>query len=202
MTSFKITSNPNLELHNISAESVHYRGKDALQIIEHGEIGSGKALAIIPDSRIGDCVIETEIAGSVLSDAPEAMRGFVGIAFHVQPNGEQYECFYIRPTNGRADDQLRRNHATQYISYPDFPWFKLREEYPGVYESYTDLVPDEWTAIKIVVKGTRAELYVNGAEQPCLIVNDLKLGNVQGQVGLWIGLGTQAHFSDIQVTPL
>jgi len=43
---------------------------------------------------------------------------------------------------------------------------------------------------------------VNGAEQPCLIVNDLKLGTVQGQVGLWIGLGTQAHFSDIQVTPL
>jgi hypothetical protein len=27
---------------------------------------------------------------------------------------------YIRPTNGRADDQVRRNHSTQYISMPEY----------------------------------------------------------------------------------
>src|SRR5688572_33379506 len=114
------------------------------------------------------------------------MRGFVGIAFRVQKQGIGFECFYLRPTNGRADDQLRRNHATQYVSHPDYPWFRLREENPGVYESYTDLVPGEWTKVKIVVSGVQAQLYVNGAEQPCLIVNDLKLGHIEGLIALWI----------------
>jgi hypothetical protein len=39
-----------------------------------------------------------------------------------------------------------------------------------------DLVPGEWTKIKIDVSGAKAQLYVNGALQPVLVVNDLKLG--------------------------
>jgi hypothetical protein len=50
-----------------------------------------------------------------------------------------FECFYLRPTNGRADDQVRRNHSVQYISFRGFPWYRL--ESPEKYESYTDLVP-------------------------------------------------------------
>ena len=30
------------------------------------------------------------------------------------------ECVSICPTNGRADDQERRNHSTQYASFPDY----------------------------------------------------------------------------------
>ncbi len=70
-----------------------------------------------------------------------------------------------------------------------------------MYESYTDLVVSEWTRIKIVFSGVRAELYVNGAEQPSLIVNDLKLGETQGQIALWVGGGTEAHFSELMVMP-
>ncbi len=164
-----------LQLHNVHAESVTYNGRQAMRLIE------------------------IEIAGSPRANAPDAMRGFVGIAFRVHPNREAFECFYLRPTNGRADDQLRRNHATQYISHPDYPWYRLREENPGVYESYTDVLPGEWTKIKIVVSGIRAELYVNSADQPCLIVNDLKLGETEGSIALWIGAGTEAHFSEIVV---
>ena len=201
MTTFDLDSISNVDLYNVSASRVSYRGKSALRLIERENTEGAHAIAIIPNSLFKNGVIETEIAGTLLADAPESMRGFVGIAFRVQPQGSQFECFYLRPTNGRAEDQLRRNHATQYISHPDYPWFKLREENPGVYESYTDLVPDEWTKIKIVVAGVRAQLFVNGAEQPCLVVNDLKLGELQGQVALWIGLGTEAHFSDVHVTP-
>ena len=156
-------------------------------------------LAILTDSKFKDGIIETAIAGSPRADAPMDMRGFVGIAFRVKLHASHFEYFFIRPTNGRADDQLRRNHATQYCSHPDFPWFRLREESPGVYESYTDLIPGEWTEIKIIVSGLRAELYVNGAEQPCLIVKDLKLGEIEGQIALWIGAGTEAHFAPITV---
>jgi hypothetical protein len=110
-------------------------------------------------------------------------------------------CFYLRPTIGRADVQLRRNHTTQYISQPDHPWHRLRKENPGLYESYVDLVPGEWTRVKIVVSGTTARLYVHGAEQPSLIVNDLKLEASEGAVALWIGPGTEAHFANLRVEP-
>lgn len=186
-----------LDLQNVSAEIVTYRGKPALRLVESDKEYEGDAIAILRGSHFKDGVIETEIVGDLRPDAPDAMRGFVGIAFRVQPS--QFECFYLRPTNGRADDQLRRNHATQYVSHPDYPWYRLREENPGVYESYTDIVAKEWTRMRIVVANTRAQLYINNAPQPCLIVNDLKLGETSGKIALWIGGGTIAYFADLTV---
>jgi len=85
------------------------------------------------------------------------------------------------------------------VSQPDFPWQRLRDENPGMYESYVDLEAGAWTRIKIVVSGTKAQLYVNDAEQPCLIVNDLKLGEIHGPVALWTGSDTEAYFSNLKV---
>jgi hypothetical protein len=194
---FPLNSLAELELHHVQAERVTYRGRHAVRLVEQGE--STHAIAILSASDFKDGVIETQIAGAPRKDAPQDMRGFVGIAFRVQPHASHFECFYLRPTNGRADDQLRRNHSTQYISHPDFPWYRLREETPGVYESYADLVPGDWTPVRIVVSGLRAQLYLHGAQQPCLVVNDLKLGETQGQIALWIGPGTEAYFSRVVV---
>ena len=88
----------------------------------------------------------------------------------------------------------------QYISFPEFPWQKLRKETPSKYEAYVDLVPGEWNKVKIEVRGRKARLYVNGAEQPTLIVNDLKHGVSKGGIALWVGPGTVAHFSNLRVT--
>src|SRR6185295_13522192 len=71
-------------------------------------------LVSIDGVEFGNGVIEAEIAGSPGAGAGQGARGFVGIAFRVQPDSKTYDAFYIRPTNGRADDQERRNHATQY----------------------------------------------------------------------------------------
>ena len=57
-----------------------------------------------------------------------------------------------------------------------------------------------WIHLKIEVNGVRARLFVNGAAQPALIVNDLKRGVTSGQIGLWIGPGTDAHFRGLRVT--
>jgi hypothetical protein len=127
------------------------------------------------------------------------MRGFVGIAFRVQPHGSRFENLYLRPTNGRADDQVRRNHSVQYESMPDYPWYRLRKENPSMYESYADLEAGAWTELKIVVSGSKARLYVGGADEPCLIVNDLKLGAIHGQIALWSHSTTDAYFSDLRV---
>ena len=102
--------------------------------------------------------------------------------------------------NGRSEDQLRRNHAVQYQSLPDFPWNKLRETEPGKYESYADVEPSRWHKIRAEIAGSRARFYIDDAAQPCLIVNDLKLPERAGSVGLWPGQGTRAYFRDLRVT--
>ena len=116
-------------------------------------------------------------------------------------DAESYEAFYLRPTNGRADNQLRRNRSTQYISRPDYDFSRLRREAPGLYESYVDLEPGVWTKMRIVVKGATARLFVNDAPQPVLIVNDLKHGaEAKGGVALWIAGGTDGYFRKLKVT--
>jgi hypothetical protein len=157
----------------------------------------GSQLAMVKGMSLQNGVIEADIAGAPRAGSPESARGFVGIAFHADADGSHYECFYLRPTNGRADDQVRRNHSTQYISEPDYDFARMRKEAPERYESYVDLVPGEWTHIRIEVDGVKARLYVNHASQPTLIVNDLKLGERGGGIALWIGDWTEAWVRDV-----
>lgn len=176
-----------------------YRGRRAVRLTLNAD---GQALAIVKNSDFKDGTIEADLAGIPRQGAPSDSRGFVGISFRIQPAGPRYETVYLRMTNGRADDQVRRNHSVQYTSEPDFPWNRLRKENPGVYESYVDLDAGAWTKVRIVVSGVKAAVYVNGAEQSCLIVNDLRLGESSGPVALWVGSDTDAHFSDLKVKPL
>ena len=192
----ELESPSDLQLHYAFADNVSYRGQDAIRLIESDDTPeNAHSLAVVPHSTFMDGTIETEVAGVPRPGAPPEARGFVGIAFRVQSQAVAFEAFSLRPTNGRSDDQLRRNHSTQYIAHPDYPWYRLREGSPGRYESYADLVAGEWTPIRIVVSGSQALLYVNRGEQPCLVVNDLKLGRAAGQIALWIGGGTEGDFS-------
>jgi hypothetical protein len=188
-----------LEVRDAMAETTDYHGSKALKIAQKPGTETN-SLAILKDVTFGDGTIEVEMAGAPAKGSNEGARGFIGMAFHVQPNVSAYESFYLRPTNGRAADQLRRNHSTQYISAPDWPWERLRKETPGVYESYVDLQPGEWTRVRIVVKGLEASLYVGGATQPCLLVHDLKLGAKEGGIALWIGPGTEGYFRNLKVS--
>lgn len=190
-----------LQPRGVHTESATYRGKSAVHVTPVGETPNGQAIAVVSESALADGVIEADVAGAPSANAGEGARGFIGIAFHVSENADKLETFYLRPTNGRAPDQLRRNHSAQYISVPGWPWERTRAETPGLYESYVDLEPGVWTHVKIAVAGTKAQLYVNGAEQPCLIVNDLKLGAAKGAVALWVGPGTDGYFANLKVIP-
>jgi hypothetical protein len=199
---FRLDSMEGLETVNTKAEIVSYRGKRALHLTPPAsrETQRDSMIALVSGTDFGDGTIEAEVAGVPITAMDPTARGFVGAEFRAREHGARAENIYIRPTNGRADDQLRRNHSVQYESFPEFPWNRLREEAPGKYESYVDLEAGAWTRMKIEVVGTKARLYVNGAEQPCLIVNDLKLGEVRGQIGLWAFIATDAYFSDLRVT--
>lgn len=194
-----VTDPSHLDLRGTQAEVVTYSGEASLRLTEK-VMGSEYSIALIRNLSFHNGTIEVDLAGAPLKTAGEGARGFIGIAFHVNADASHYECFYIRPTNGRASDQLRRNHSTQYISTPDWPWERLRKESPGVYESYADMAPGEWTHLRIVIHGTEASLYVGHAEQPSLLVHDLKLGDGQGAIALWIGPGTEGYFRNLKVT--
>jgi len=183
---------------NVSIRQTNYKGRSAIQVLATPGAINATSHAVIKDVPFKDGAIEVDLAGQPIAGAPGDARGFVGIAFRLQDNGS-YEYIYLRPTNGRADDQLRRNHSTQYSSYPDFDWARLRKESPGQYESYVDLEPGVWTKYKLEVEGNKARLYVNGAEQPCLIVNDLKLTPQRGGVALWIEPSTEGYFPHLKI---
>ena len=184
--------------HKVKLESVDYLGKRAIKITEDGEVPNGEAYAVVKDAVFHNGAIEVELAGHPAGGAAGSARGFIGIAFRLQSS--QFEYIYLRPTNGRADDQVRRNHSTQYSAYPNFSFADARQQAPEKYESYVDLEPGIWTRYRITVEGTKARLYVHGASQPCLIVNDLKLGDSSGGVGLWIGPGTEGYFTGLEIT--
>jgi hypothetical protein len=193
----------NLEIHNVKAEIVNYKGRSAIRLIDvaSADVGDGGRLAVVRNSSLTDGTIEIDLAGDTAPDAPPEWRGFVGLAFRVGAEGSRFECFYLRPKNGRSQDQLQRNHSAQYISIPGYPWQKLRTENPSKYESYVDLMPGEWTKVTVIVSGDKAQLYVNGARQPTLIVNDLKQPRAAGAIALWIGPGTIAHFANLKIEP-
>jgi hypothetical protein len=134
-----------LKLVNVKGEATTYRGRRAVRLIDEPGTpqsqAGGDAMAILTGTDFQDGAIQVDVAGAPRAGAGEGARGFIGIAFRVQEDAARFEYFYLRPTNGRAEDQLRRNHATQYASHPDFPWKRLRQDSPGVYESYVDLEP-------------------------------------------------------------
>lgn len=196
--SFPLDSVAGLRMSNARAEVVSYRDRRAIHFLPAAQLRDGDPMAILTDTHFTNGTIELDVAGFPGKTADAGNRGFVGVGFHVK-DGQKGEYVYLRPTNGRAEDQLRRNHAVQYMSLPDYPWNRLRKENPGVYESYADLDPGAWTHMKIEVNGTKARLYINGAAQPCLIVNDLKLGESEGQIALWAADGTEAYFSNLRV---
>ena len=205
---FPLDSTTGLQPHDVTVEAVTWQDRKAVRVtpvraanleMVNPKNGEGGGIAVLPIT-FHNGAIEAEVAGKPRAGSPTDARGFVGIAFRVGADPSNYECFYLRPTNGRADDQLRRNHSAQYISMPEYEWSRLRKVTPGQYESYVDLQPGVWTRIRIVVSGPRAELYVNGADQPCLIVRHLKGTHDSGALALWVGDGTEGYFSNLKVT--
>ena len=191
-----------LEVHNAITKPDDYRGKHSMEVRDASpSLGDDASrMVVLKGAWLQDGVIEVTLAGDTAPDAPVNLRGFVGIAFRIGSDRTHYECFYLRPKNGRSADPVQRTHSTQYISEPEYPWDKLRSETPGKYESYVDIAPAEWIKVRIQISGKTASLFVNGATQPTLVVNDLKGTVDEGPIALWVGPGTVAHFTDLKIT--
>ena len=184
---------------NLRTEAVRYLGRDAVRVTIVGEDGGG--LALLPGTDFQDGVIEADIALKATTPPGVPYPGFVGIAFRARLDASRYELFYLRPGNADSPDQAKRNHSVQYVSEPGFGWYRLRREWPSVYESHADLAFETWTSVRIEVAGRAAKLFVNGSARPSLVVDGLKGEDLHGAVGLWGYTNQESYFSNVRITP-
>ena len=177
-------------------------GEDVIKVIkDSGVIGADEPTFVKIDGiNFKNGTIEVNVLSKLLKTAPDFARGFIGVAFRINDSNSKFESFYIRPTNARTDDQVRRNHSIQYYSYPDYKFDRLRKESPERYESYADMGLNQWITLRIEVKDAQAKLFINDSPQASLVVNDLKLGaTASGSIGLWVDIGTEGYFKDLKV---
>jgi hypothetical protein len=179
------------------ARIVEYQGRKAVLLTKKED---GGVFAFINGAQFQDGTIEADVAMKETTPSGVRMPGFIGIAFRTRPDASHYELFYLRPGNSHSEDQAMRNHSVQYVSAPGFDWYKLRREWPWLYESHADLRPDVWTKVKIEVHGRSGKLYVNGSDTPSLVVSGLKGEDLQGGVALWGFAGEEAYFSNLKIT--
>lgn len=197
--SFPLINTKDLILVNVKADAVEYMGRKCVRLTNDTQ-KDGFALLRGTDG-FQDGSIEGDIALKIATPPPPfRMPGFFGIAFRAQPDASRYELFYLRPGNSGSDDQAVRNHSVQYISKPDFDWYGLRREWPSVYEAYAPLKLETWTKVRIDVKGRSAKLYMNGSENPSLVVDPLLGQDLRGSVALWGYPYEQAYFSNVHIT--
>lgn len=138
--------------------------------------------------------IEVDVKGS-----NELQQSFVGIAFHGM-NDKTFDAIYFRPFNFRTNDPVRKIHAVQYISMPDYSWEVLREKFNGKYEKAVTPAPDpnEWFHVKITIKSPQITVFVNGNPEACLTVEKLN-NRASGKIGLWVGNNSGGDFANLQV---
>jgi hypothetical protein len=137
--------------------------------------------------------IEVDLRGK---DIPQ--RSFLGIAFH-GVDTLTYDAIYFRPFNFQSTDPVRKIHAVQYISHPQYTWERLRNEKNGIYEKGINPPPaaTEWFHAKIVVDESTITVYVNGATVHSLKVDKLN-DRKDGLIGLW-NYGLNGDFANLTV---
>lgn len=186
-----------------SMSMTRINGKRAVSVIKSPNVlADDEATYVrINDLDFKDGVIEVKVLSRLLPDAPAHARGFIGLAFRINEDNSRFESIYVRPTNSIANDQLRRNRTVQYFSYPNFKFTDSRATAPGQYESYAPIALNQWIKLKIEVKGQTAQLFIDDAKEPNLIVNDLRMGpDKTGAIGLFVDIGTEGFFRDLKVT--
>ncbi len=157
---------------------------------------SGDGLVWFPGTRFSNGTIELDIRGRDLTG-----RSFVGVAFH-GVDAETYDVVYFRPFNFHSPDPARRAHSVQYISHPVYTWNKLRSEHPGQYEKAIESAPppNDWFHARIVVAHPKVSVFVDGADAPSLVVDQLN-DRGEGWIGVWVGNGSNGDFAELSVQP-
>ncbi len=158
--------------------------------------------AYVNNLKMTNGIIEVDVLSTLKQDAPDFARGFIGVAFRINDAHSHFESVYLRPTNGRANDEQRSIRAVQYFVYPNYKFDYLREHHQTEFESAADIGLDEWIHMKVIIENNVVTLYLNHQDQPTLVVEQSFISPSHGYVALWCDVGTDAYFKNLQVTVL
>ncbi len=202
--------NQEFEPKNVKASIVKLKGKKVLKIerdLEALPFDINNMVSTVDeptyvklkDVNFENGIIEVKVLSRLLKNAPELARGFIGIAFRIDDNDTRFQSIYLRPTNGRAENQFRRNHTVQYFSYPDYKFNRLRKEFPETYETYADIGLDEWITLRLEINDRKVKLYINNQKHPSFVVEEIKGDVRNGSIALWVDIGTEGYFKDLKI---
>lgn len=201
------------ELHNVTGSIIKFQGENVLKIerdLQSLPFDANRLEATVDEKHYAKLVgiddfengtIEVKMYSQIQDPSPfPAAAGFIGLYYRIAPNDSAFESIYLRPKVGRATNQMFRNHAVQYFSYPNFKFETLRKNYPpGSYEGSAPVALKEWITMRIEVNGETAEMFINNMKYSSFIV-DKMLGNVKkGGVGLYVDIATIGYFKDLKV---
>lgn len=200
-------------LHNVTGEIIQFQGKEVLKIerdLRALPFDSTHIEATVDEPHYAGLIglddfengtIEVKMYSQLQNPAPySGIAGFIGVYFKIQENDSAFEGIYVRPKVGRINNQLFRNHAVQYISYPHYKFDSLRKIAPYKYEGSAPVALNEWITMRIEVNGETAEMFINNLKYSSFIVDKMLGKNKKGRIGLYVDIGTIGYFKDLKIT--
>ena len=167
--------NQEFELHNVTGSIIKFQGENVLKIerdLNALPFDPDRLEATVDEKHYAKLVglddfengtIEIKMYSQIQDPSPFAgAAGFIGLYYRIAANDSAFESIYLRPKVGRASNQMFRNHAVQYFSYPHFKFETLRKNYlAGSYEGSAPVALKEWITMRIEVNGETAEMFIN-----------------------------------------
>jgi len=201
------------ELHNVTGEIVKFQGKKVLKIerdLKALPFDSNRLEATVDETHYARLLglddfengtIEVKMYSQIQDPSPYLpAAGFIGLYFRIKEDDSEFESIYLRPKVGRINNQMARNHAVQYFSYPDYKFQTLRNKFPaGSYEGSAPVMLNEWITMRIEVNGETAEMFINDLKYSSFIVNKMLGKNKKGYVGLYVDIATIGYFKDLKI---
>lgn len=166
-------------------EMTEYWGKEAFHLkkLRNKDRDNGNDAAYLKEFEFQNGTIDCDMASAL----------FTGIAFRVK-NGGEFECIYFRPFNSGTE---KHDKTVQYVAKGSkYSWHYLRKNFPGKYESGAAIKKYEWFHVRLEIKDASVKVYVNGDQEPVLVVEDMKYGVSKGSVGFWSWDG---YFANLQI---
>lgn len=151
-----------------------------------------KALTLSGDAFLKEVEFENGVVEVDL--ACREGRVFPTIIFRRQDEAN-YEEFYVRPHKSGQPDALQYTPVFNGIS----AW---QLYYGDGYTAVWNLPVNEWIHLKLEIAGKQARVYIGDAKMPALVIDDLKLEQAKGGLGLKVtGPIGLAYFSDFKFRP-
>jgi hypothetical protein len=202
------------ELHNVTGSVIDFQSKKVLKIERdlialpfdanrlEATVDEKHYARLLDMADFENGTIEVKMYSQIQDPSPyPPAAGFIGLYYRIKEDDSEFESIYLRPKVGRINNQMARNHAVQYFSYPNFKFQTLRDKFPaGSYEGSAPVMLNEWITMRLEINGETAEMFINNMKYSSFIVSKMLGTTKKGSVGLYVDIATIGYFKDLKVT--